>query len=198
MKKIISTIALGLALSPAVYAERPSFNYIEGGPTSMEHDTVDGDFKGFELTGSYELPDNFYIVARYLQTDDEVTDEQEVEISNKIIGIGYHQEIYTDTVFTLQLDAAEVTFGQPNAGEFVEKGFQWSVGVKSQITDSLEVELVGRVLDADQVDDEFGYYRPSFWVLGAHYKIVDDFSIYVDLESGSDSDRTVFGIRYDY
>jgi len=193
MKKNIIAALIGLAFSQSVMAERPSFNYLEGGPTSMEHDTVEGDFGGFEIIGSYELPDNFFVAARYMQTDD-----LGIDMINKFVGIGYHYKLYTDTVLTIQLDAAEVTFGQQNAGEFVEKGFQWSVGVKSQITDALEVELVGRVLDADQVDDEFGYYRPNFLVLGAHYKVVDDFSIYFDIEAGSDSERTVFGIRYDY
>lgn len=197
MRKTIIAAVLGFALPQIALAERPSFNYLEGGPTSIEHDTVSGDFKGFEISGSHELPDNFYVTARYLQTDAEVQD-QTIDMINKFVGIGYHYNIYTDTVLTIQLDAAEVTFGQPNAGEFVEKGFQWSVGVKSQITEAFEVELVGRVLDADQVDEQFGYYRPNYLVLGAHYKVYEDFSVYFDIEAGSDSDRSVFGVRWDY
>lgn len=193
MKKLMLAGLIGAIASSPAWAERPSFNYVEGGATSMEHDTVEGDFKGFEIVGSHELPDNFYVTARYLQTDD-----MEIDMINKFVGIGYHQEIYTDTVFTLQLDAAEITFGQQNSGEFVEKGFQWSVGVKSQLTENLEVELVGRVLDADQVDESFGYYRPNYLVLGAHYQLFNQFSLYFDIEAGSDSERTVFGIRYDY
>lgn len=193
VKMLSAGLLVGIFLSPLAIAERPSFNYIEGGKTDMEHDVVEGDFTGFELTGSHELPDNFYVTAKYVKTDD-----LDIDMINMFVGIGYHYHLFDDTLLTIQLDAAEITFGQQNAGEFEEKGFQWSVGIKSQITDSLEAEIVGRVLDADQVDDEFGYYRPNYLVLGLHYKVFDDFSIYLDYESGSDSDRSVFGVRYDY
>ncbi|WP_196139963.1 hypothetical protein [Aliikangiella sp. G2MR2-5] len=184
-------VLTGISL-PAL-AERPSFNYLELGPTSMEHETVEGDFKGFEFTGSYELPDNFYLFTKYVRTDD-----QDIDMINKYLGIGYHYHLFADTRLILQLDAAEITFGRQEAGEFVEKGFQWSVGIKSQLTESLEVEFVARALDANQVDSEFGYYRPSFMVLGFHHKIFDDFSIFADFEKGSESDRQVVGIRWDY
>ncbi len=77
-------------------------------------------------------------------------------------------------------------------------GCIWSVGIKSQLTDSLEVELVGRYLDARLVDEEYGYYRPSNLVLGLHHKIIDEVSLYLDLEKGSESERSTFGIRYDF
>ncbi len=184
---------LSTSVMSPVYAKDPSYNYIEGGITQLEHDVVEGDFSGFEISASHQLPDNFYVAAKVIQTDD-----LGIDLNSNFVGIGYIKPLFGNTQLTIQLDAADITFGQQNAGEFNEKGFQWSVGFKSQINDAFEVELVARALDADQVDDEFGYYRPSFLVLGAHYKIVNNFSIYADLEAGSDSDRASFGVRYDY
>ncbi|MET1254864.1 hypothetical protein [Aliikangiella maris] len=194
IKKIFFTTTL-LAMSNLALAERPSFSYFEAGATELEHDLVVGDFTGFELTGSYELPDNFYIVGKAVITSDKDLD---LDMETKTIGIGYHEKIFSNTVLFAQADAVAVVFSRPESGQFDEQGYQFSVGIKSQIIDNLEVELTYKRLSTGEVDEDFGDYRVDYALLGLHYIVASGVGIYADYEKEDDSERTVVGIRYEF
>ncbi|MCW8879993.1 MAG: hypothetical protein OQK51_23265 [Kangiellaceae bacterium] len=192
--KLVGILGICGLLAFNVQAERPSFNFVEAGATDLDHETVEGDFTGFEISGSYELPDDFYIIGKYVTTEDEG-----IEMSNKLVGIGYHYHLFKNTVLVLQLDAVEVVFGRRDAGEFEEKGFQWNLGIRSQITDALEAGLTAKYLDAYEVDPEFGNYRPSYLTLDLSYKVYDEVAFYLEYEKEKEgSTRSVLGFKYYY
>ncbi|WP_444996020.1 hypothetical protein [Aliikangiella sp. IMCC44359] len=192
IKKALLTASMAI-LPCLAKAELPSFSYVEAGKTDMEHEQVAGDFTGFEATASYQLEDSFYIAGKYVSTND-----LDLDMETKTIGIGYYEEIFNNSVVFVQLDAVGVIFSRPNTGVFDEQGYQFSLGFKSNITDSLEVELTLKRLNTGEVDVDYGDYRIDYAVLGLHYMFTDNIGLYADFEKEDNSERTSFGVRYEF
>ncbi|TQV89264.1 hypothetical protein [Aliikangiella coralliicola] len=180
-------------MSFSAMAERPSFTFVEVGQTELEHEVVDGDFTGYDFEISYELKDFFYLSGKVISTSD-----GDLKNETKSIGIGYQELIFTDTVMYIQADAVGVVFTRPNAGEFDEQGNQFTIGLKSNVTDWFEVDVAVKRLDAGEVDATFGDYRIDYGFVGLNFKVFDEFSIYANYQEESDSKRQSVGFRYDF
>ncbi|TQV89266.1 outer membrane beta-barrel protein [Aliikangiella coralliicola] len=191
-KKILIAATLS-ALSFGANAELPSFNFVEVGTTTQEHDAVGGDLGGFELAGCYEFDQSLYLAGSHVLTSD-----RGLDLSTSSLGIGYQYGIADSTLLYTQLDWARVVMERDNAGKFDEPGYQLSVGVRSQVADSVELQAAIKHLDAGEVDPTFGDYNPTFVVLGANYQFDNDMAVYAGYENESDSDRYSIGFRYEF
>jgi predicted porin len=194
MKKLTQLSLLVLTLqSASLLAAEPNFSYLQIGSTEQEYDTINGDFSGYEIAASYQLEDDFFIVGKAVATKANGLDMQ-----TKTIGIGYHYPLLSNTKLILQLDAVGVVFNRPNAGEFDEQGKQFSIGIKSQLTQWLELEVSARRIDAGQVDVVYGDYEIDYTLVGLNFSVSKNFALYVDFETEDNSERMSFGLRYDY
>ncbi|MGX5175418.1 hypothetical protein ACUR5C_15465 [Aliikangiella sp. IMCC44653] len=194
MKKLtqLGLLLLGIN-SVSLLAAEPNFSYVEIGSTEQEYDTLAGKFSGYEIAASYQLEDDFFIVGKAIATEANGLDMQ-----TKTIGIGYHYPLLNNTKLILQLDAVGVVFNRPGAGEFDEQGKQFSIGIKSQLTQWLELEVSARRIDAGQVDAAYGDYEIDYTLVGLNFSVTKNFGIYADFETEDDSERVSFGLRYDY
>jgi len=113
-------------------------------------------------------------------------------------GGGYQFGLTDSTVMYAQLDYARVIFDRPNAGEFDSNGYQISVGVRSNVTEAIELKGAVKFLNAGNVDSTYGDFNPTYIELGASYLFTDELSVYADYENESDSDRYSFGLRYNF
>jgi len=191
--KILITAMLSALSLGAIAEEMPSFNFAEVGYTTQEHDAVGGDASGFELAGSYDLEGDFYLAGSYLSTSD-----RGLDLGLTTFGGGYQFGLTDSTVMYAQLDYARVIFDRPNAGEFDSNGYQISVGVRSNVTEAIELKGAVKFLNAGNVDSTYGDFNPTYIELGASYLFTDELSVYADYENESDSDRYSFGLRYNF
>ena len=193
MKKKILIASLLSTFSLGASAQLPTFDFVEVGSSVQDHDMSGEDFGGFELEGSYQFTDDFYIAGKHVSTN-----ESDLELATTTLGIGYQLGVTEHSVFYTQLDIASVLFERDAAGKFEDQGFQIGIGYRHKVSDSFQLEAGLKYLDAGEVDATFGDYNPTYVIVGANYILNDEFAIYADLESEADSDRYSIGLKYDF
>ncbi len=177
------TIIAGIAglLSFNASAAAPSWDFIKAGYVQIDIEEA-GDFepKGFELQGFKAIGENFYLTGSYSQLSEDEYDV-EVDLDSLSIGGGYRYGITQSTdVFTeitYEYENVEVDYGYFSDDED-DNGFGVAVGVRSMVTDSLELRGAVRYIDIveDDTELEFGadyFFSPQF-ALGATYVFADD------------------------
>ena len=184
---LLSTFSLGAS------AQLPTFDFVEVGSSVHDHDFSGEDFGGYELEGSYQFIDDFYVAGKHVSAT-----ESDLEIATTTVGVGYQMGVTEHSIFYTQFDIANVLFERDAAGKFEETGFQLGVGYRHMVTDSIQLQAGLKYLDAGEVDATFGDYNPTYVTLGANYSFDEDFAIYADFETESDSDRYSFGLKYDF
>jgi predicted porin len=193
MNKKILVASLLSVLSLGASAESPSFSFVEAGYTAQDNDLIDGDYTGYEVEANCQLSNNFYLAAKHVTTT-----ESNLDLSTTTFGVGYHYLVTKSTALYAEIDYAAVLLERTNSGKFEENGSQLTLGVKSMLLDSLELEVALKYLDAGEVDSTFGDYEKTYGLIGANYRISDEFSVYADYETEEDSNRYSVGLRYNF
>ena len=162
-------------------AETPSFNNIEIGYT--EFDFGGGvELDGFEINVTRELTDNIYITAETAQITDSGFD-----LGLTTLGLGFKTDLTNSTVFFSELSYADLD----GDGGFDESGYEVATGVRSMLTERLEVKAAVEYLDID--DDS-----TTSFVLGGAYGFTDNLAAYVNYSYESDLDSYSAGLRYSF
>ncbi|MDH5354666.1 MAG: porin family protein [Gammaproteobacteria bacterium] len=170
--KKIGLIALVASLSWGAQAANFDYNYGQVG-----YET--GDYDGLTLTGSFEVNEELFVLARYtgLSNDDTGVDIDFTEIS---IGAGYHMAIdeKTDAVFTVSLNSAEVDSSfQTGPGSTVDDtGILLTAGVRHNL--NANVELAGGIYHNSAFDGDTGFQGE------ARYNINNEMSAGLSFTSG--------------
>jgi len=180
MKKILAGAVLSV-LSFGAMADTPSFNNIELG--YIAHD-FDGGFEpdGFELKGSKELSDNFYIAGDYSDVSD-----QGFSISLTTFGVGYKHDFSQSSTFYAEIDYANVDAD----GGFDEDGYELTLGIRSMLNDQFELKAAVEYLEIDSEDT-------TYLVLGGAYNFTDSVAMYADYKYESDESRYGVGVRFNF
>jgi len=184
-KKLLLGIALTYFLSPA-FASDLSYNFVEIGYVDAELDdgvpgfSFDGD--GFGIGGSFEVGENWFVAANYSTLGFDFG----IDLDQFSVGGGYYfgMSERTDLVATLSYLSAEISasgFGSDNAD-----GYGVSIGVRSMLTDN--VELNGSIGYSDLGDGADG----TAFSAGALYSFTDNFALGFDI--GIDEDVTLYGL----
>lgn len=192
MKRIIIAASIAV-MSAGANAELPTFNFVKAGYSVLELDLVEGDFVGYEAEGSLELEDNFYMVGKYVATDDK---DLELDQVRATLGFGYIQELTEDSALYIQVEYAAVRFDRLSSGRFEERGAQYGVGYRGRLFNSFEYDVSVKKMNIGEVDPTFGDFNQTFVSLGANYSIFDSFAVYADFELESDSNRYAAGLKY--
>jgi len=179
-KKIIVGTVLSV-LSFGAMADTPSFNNIELGYISFD---VDGGFEpdGFELKGSKELSDNFYIAGDYSDVSD-----QGLSASLITLGVGYKNDFSDSSSFYAEIDYAKVDAD----GGFDEDGYELTLGIRSMLNDQFEIKAAVEYLEIDNDDT-------TYLVLGGAYDFTDSVAVYADYKYESDESRYGIGVRFNF
>jgi predicted porin len=193
MNKKILVASLLSVLSLGASAESPSLNFVEVGYTTQDNGLIDGDYTGYEVEANYQLANNFYLAAKHVTAT-----EDDLDLSTTTFGVGYHYIVTKSTVLYAEAGYAAVVFERSNSGKFDESGTQLVIGVKTMLTESLELDVALKYLDAGDVDQTFGEYDKTYGLVGANYYLSNEFSVYADYETEEDSDRYSFGVRYNF
>lgn len=144
-----------LLASVSMGASAANFNYNYG---QIGYET--GDFEGLALTGSFEINNKMFVLARYA----DVTDDSagvDIDYSEYSIGAGYHMPVnqQTDAVFTLSFHNGEVDV--PAIGFFPgytddDNGIMGTAGVRFSVNS--QVELAGHIFHTTIFDGDTGVY----------------------------------------
>lgn len=178
MKKILlPTVMLGAltALNPAHAAGFFSYNYAEGGYTSVSDDKSDADGTGLYLKGSYDFMENLSVIASYASTD---YDDTDVTRSGFSIGLGYHMPLaaQTDVLLSALLDNVTVEAGP---GEEDDTGYTLGLGIRHGIDQNFEINgglEYSSLFDDSSTAFNIGgrYHFDKSWSAGLNYTMMED------------------------
>ena len=179
---LTAVFALFLAL-PAM-AESPNYNFLELGYQSVDLDVgggfdVDGD--GYVLGGSFEIGENFFGFAGYSKTDFDFN----VDLTQLQAGIGWHTGLTENTDFFARAAWVDAEIDAPGFGSVDESGYGLGIGVRSNVTDL--IELYGEV---SYVDLGSGADSTAFGA-GIYFNLTDNFAL--GLGASVDDDVTSYG-----
>ncbi|MBV1909747.1 MAG: hypothetical protein KUG78_10535 [Kangiellaceae bacterium] len=179
-KKIIASAVLSI-LSFGAMADNPSFDNVEFGYTESD---FDGGFEvdGFELKGSKEISDNFYIAGDFTRLS-----ENGFDFDATTVGIGYKLDFTNSSTFFSEVDYARFDVDGGNN----EDGYQITAGVRSMLTDRFELKAAIEYLDINDADG-------TFYVLGGAYSFTDKLAVYADYSYESDVSAYGVGVRYNF
>jgi len=208
MKKHL-VLALALAAAPFAASAGPlSYSYVEGGYLRTEIDDLDGYGDGFAINGSVEINDMFHVFGGYAMQD-AGDDGLAVDLDQLRLGLGYRYAVSdrTDLVARGAYERAESDIrvddgffgGDYNADS---NGYSVEVGLRSALTDSLEVSVLGgyadvtsgringNSVDVDADDNDQFYGR-----LGAQLKFNPTWGIVGEGTFAKDVTQLFVGVR---
>ncbi len=186
MKSAILAGALLLTTSLQVAAETPSFNFVDVGYVSNLGG--DDEFDGFEIKGNFEISENLYLNAGYTNLSDDNSGPFDVDAEILTAGLGYKTNISEVSTIFAAADYLRVKVNAGGFGSNSESGYQVGVGVRSNVSESLELRAAGYYRDI--VDDD------TFVQVGAVYKLAANTGVFLDIESDFDDTRYGVGVRF--
>ncbi len=182
MNKILTSLLL-LAMSIPAMADTPTYNFINAGfqRVQLDGNGVDVDGDGFVIAGAYEIADNWHIVASYASTGFDFS----VDLNQLQIGAGYHTDISDTTNFFANALYVDYEVDTGGFGSVDDSGFGLAIGLRSNISSTLELE--GSITHIDIGDADGTTLAGAGW-----YKFSREFA--VGLNAAIEDDVTAFGI----
>lgn len=149
-------LLLCLLVSTHAYSNSPNWNYVVGSYETAKLDS-DFDLNGYSIEGSMKVTNNIFINGKYMNIDGDnkkisfIEGDQSVDvyvIDNELtmgkVGVGYllplsdSTDFYT-SMFYEYIDIESKISGVQFKNENSDYNFGASIGIKSQVTDNLEL-----------------------------------------------------------
>ncbi|MEM1438602.1 MAG: outer membrane beta-barrel protein [Pseudomonadota bacterium] len=176
-----ATGAALVLLASAANATDLSYNYAELRWVDTELESVDGD--GFQIGGSYELSDQWLVVADLSAIDYDFN----VDVTTFSVGAGYlvrYDERF-DFVGYARLIRANADF---TGGDEDENGYAISAGTRAKPADNIELRAFLNHVDV--------FDRDTFIELGGDYYFDPRVSVGATLQFAGDADTLTLGVRW--
>lgn len=177
--KLLASAVLSI-LSFGAMADTPSFDNVEIGYANFDFDGFD--VTGFEIKGSKEISDDFYIAGDYADVS-----KSGNSLTLTTVGVGFKNDFSATSSFFAELDFARLDAD----GGVDENGYEVTFGVRSMLTEQLEVKAAVEYLDIDDEDT-------TSLVLGGAYNLTDSVAVYADYKHESDLSRYGVGVRFNF
>lgn len=152
MKKILLTLALGLAADKAM-AVAPVWDYVQLSyiQTDADDDLGDIEPKGPMLFVSKALTDNIFLAGSYIRLSDNVAGV-DVDIDQITAGLGYNYNLTntTDVFAALSYEEIDVSARLGNNKASTDNnGYGLTAGVRAMVLPQLEAKAAIRYVDID-------------------------------------------------
>ena len=180
----LATAALGFNTSVISSEKGPKWDLVEAGYTQVSIDDVDESPSGFNASLLKSVGESFQLTGRYREVSEDVQifgDTLTGDVSQLSLGMGFHSAITDTTDFYGQLTYEHLELSgsfQGNSGSADDNGLGANIGIRSMLTDN--IELAGNIgyLDvADESETSFGvsayYYPIANTAVGVNYEVWD-------------------------
>ncbi|MBP59054.1 MULTISPECIES: outer membrane protein [Idiomarina] len=202
MKKTLIAIAL-IGTSTSALADSPNWNKLQASYIDTDIETpIDEDISmdGYAVSGSLSLNESIFILANF----DSVGDESEfgdVDLDSLNAGIGFNHGITksTDIFATVTYEKLELVGSVDDIGSesFDESGYGAGLGVRSMLTDFLELSVKADYLDIDD-ENAIRYDASAFFHLTENLSLGVGYKLYDLDEIDQDIDTVAATVRYSF
>lgn len=167
------------AMVPLAEMPELEYTYVELSYVSVDSDLVDDTLDGWDLTGSLELPMNFFVqgTATEQSGDSDVTRYR--------VGAGWHMG------FTSRLDAYGILSYEylDVSGADSDDGVSGELGLRVMLTPKIEVNARGLWVDVEDSDGGGG--------VGGRFYFTDFLSVGARFDSVGGEDTIAAGLRFE-
>ena len=190
------TRALGLAVAllalplAAQAEDKISYNFVEAAYVVVDIDGLSKDADGFALRGSFELTENFFLFASYVDLSARVFGFN-VDETDYAVGAGYAWSVSDrmDLYGKLAWVRAE---GDAAGFSVDEDGFAVGVGLRAFVLDPLELEGAVTYTDLGDFGDSTGVG------LAARWYFTENFAVGAELGFSDDTTSYGAGVRFQW
>ena len=192
-----SLAAASLVLGPfvAAQAEGISYTFVELGYLTTDLDGIGKDLDGFVLRGSFEVADDWFLYARYLDQSVSVAGV-DFDAQQYAVGGGYawsfadNMDLYGRIGYTeVELDTSGGGFGGVGVDD---DGYELGVGIRARPIDPLELEGAINYVDLSDAGDDTSFGVAARWF------ITDMFALGLEGEFADDADTYGIGFRLQF
>lgn len=181
MTRKLAAMAAALGMATAAHATDLSYDYAELRWVDTEIGSVDGD--GFQLGGSYEIADQWLVVADFNALDFDFN----LDTTTFSVGAGYL--VRYDERFDLVGYARLIRANADGpGGDEDENGYSIAVGTRAQPVENIELRAFLNHVDV--------FDRDTFIELGGDYYFNSRFSAGATLQFAGDADTLTLGVRW--
>jgi opacity protein-like surface antigen len=184
---LAGAFALFLAL-PAM-AESPSYNFVSLGYQSVDLDAgggIDVDGDGWALGGSFEIGENMFGFVSYADTGFDFN----IDLTQIQAGLGWQTDVSETTNFFARAAYVKAEIDAPGFGSEDESGYGVGIGVRSNVTDLIELYAEIAYVDLGSGADSTAFGG------GIFFNLTEDFAL--GLGASTDDDVTSFGATARY
>lgn len=196
-KSLLGLVVTSLVMVPfvAAQAEDISYTYVDLGYLTTDLDGVGKDLDGFVLRGSFEVADNFFLDARYLDQSVKVAG---IDFDSKQYGIGGgyawsfadNMDLYGRIGYTeVELD---VSGGGGGGFDVDDDGYELGVGIRARPVELLELQGAVNYVDLSDSGDDTSFGIAARWF------ITDVFALGIEGEFADDADTYGVGFRLQF
>ena len=186
-------VAASLAFCPllATHAEGISYNNLDLAYVTTDLDGISEDLDGFALRGSFEIADNWFLYAGYLDQSVDVRGF-DVDLQRLSVGGGYawpfadNMDLYGKFGYT-QVEA-DAGFG----ADLDDDGYELVAGLRARPLPPFELEGSINYVDLSDSGDD------TSLGLAARWFIADSFALGVEGEFADDADTYGIGFRWQF
>lgn len=193
---IIAVGASSLLLAGTAGAQESalSYNYVEGNITKGEISDFDYTTYGAEL--SIELGDTLFVKGTIAEgeSDDEVFGgvfSDNVDITAYTVGLGAHLPITERTDFVTGVSYIKNEVGFRGFDQDAD-GYGVDAGIRSMVSDSVELAAAVNYVDGDEFDGEFGFSAD------ARFYLSERLSLSVGYTELDETDGVTAGLRFNF
>ncbi len=183
--KRLALLCLAL-LAPAAHAAAPSYSLLELLAAETDPDSG-GTARGYAVNGSYDFGKGFFGEAVYYHLNDD-TLPGGATTTNTFIGPGFRVHTELTDIF-LSIDWQHHTASGPGVS-VSEDGYRWVWGLRSAVTDDLELNTGVEKASVAQTDTGLR--------LGASYKFTPTLALRAQYVWFNDAHSWVAGLRWYY
>lgn len=176
MKQLVLILLLmsGLAMNAKTLAERPDYNFLEGGLTQFELDAQGADGLGIELGGAIDVTNKIFVFGNYENGEDlDGNNGVDIDLSRLSMGGAYHHELTgnTDFVGGLAFERIDGEADGPGFGGISgdDNGLSFHAGIRSIPRPAIDIHAFIKRVDYDgNLDDTSleigGWYMLNDWL----------------------------------
>jgi len=191
MKRIALLGSLCLLAPTALLAQEtgPDMSYSAFDISYLLDVELDGgaDGDGFEIGGSYELTDKFYVFGEWQDTSlDFGIDGEQLEL-----GGGFHTPLSNTVDFVATLSYINAEF-ENNFGSADDDGLALGGGVRARLSDSFELNGAVRFVDFDESGNDTGF------TVGGRWYFADNMAITAQADFFDEVDVLGIGFRAEF